>query len=1025
MSIRKKTLYDEQGFPIRDNKGKPIDAIWDEDNENLESAGNKITTTTTSIETVTGGGSTTITRVEPKNDPFGIQNVEQTTTRQDGANLTIVTTGNADGTVTTNLISGVRDEPNAGGGLDEGLGVINKENNPALTKPKIIEKVEAIGTDTELTDQFNAGTEIMEDFDIADEMDVVDKIVKAQKTPLKKVKSEAKQEPQKSSKDNRIQIPNFLHNLSSYTYNFELYLMTAEDYNGFADDPTYSIENQPGRLLIKSAGGNYKNRNPYFLLDYYMDDLEIDTVIGPGSGGTTNTGLTFKITEPYGMTLLNSFVMAANYFGSYKYIDQPYLLKVFITGYDSTGKHIGTTGLGQRTRYIPIRFTDFKFGVTEQGTVYNVEAVPYNSMGNLQTTATVPIDIQIPAKTVSDFFNVALTTTTTTTEMRQTGGPPNLQRNVAVPVVEKQLEKGLTGYLNKLEDEHVKQKLKGVPDIYAFEIDEDIANSKITVQQAIDLSKTKGEQDANKKASAQFLDNFVFDEATKTYTIRAGTNIVKVIHSILRSSEYMINQVVSADLKKSKESSEEYEENQEKPIDFYRVVPKIKLGPFDKIRNCYARLITYVIKKYEMTGKDYENLGKKRVDFIAKNYDYFYTGKNTDILSFDIDFNAAYFQTYTYNKMKKAGQFPTPQAETNLEEAIHEGQTAKSGNNPITKWTPYIRTVVTQTGTDKGVNDPQADHKSMTIDNFMQDVFDQGADLLEMNMRIVGDMSYIQSKDIRSVALNDPHDYYLPDGSLNTDKEWHIFVRFRNPTDVNASTGLMAGFNVNEDGVTDVNTPSINGQYRIVEVTSNFSNGQFTQNLKCLRERNQELNTLKKSDDKKDVERNDSKKDAKTTQKPPYQDRIMRLAESKNIQTGFPLSTGGAYANDAQGTAMSGSGGFSNDAQAVSTSGGGGYGNDAQATATSGSGGFSDDTVRKGTHPDAYDNYEDAIQRMVPKPPQNFPPIPGNPEIAQKLGQAKEAIGENFGPIPRPSNIKRPAKINAVGGGVDIKSAFR
>ena len=462
----------------------------------------------------------------------------------------------------------------------------------------------------------------------------------------------------------------------------------------------------------------------------------------------------------------------------------------------------------------------------------------------------------------------------------------------------------------------------------------------------------------------------------------------------------MINQVVSADLKQQKGATEEYEENQEKPIDFYRIVPKVKLGPFDKIRNSYAKFITFVIKKFEMTGKDYENLGKKRVDFIAKNYDYFYTGKNTDIISFDIDFNAAYFQTYTYNKMKKAGQFPTPLAETNLESAIHEGQTAKSGNSPITKWTPYVRTVVTQTGTDKGVNDPQADHKSMTIDNFMQDVFDQGTDLLAMNMRIIGDMSFIQSKDIRSVALNDPYDYYLPDGSLNTDKEWHIFVKFRNPTDVNATTGLMEGFNINEDGITDVNTPSINGQYRVIKVTSNFSNGQFTQNLECLRERNQELNTLKKSDDKKDVERKDSEKET-----------------SKN-------KTGSAYSNDAQGTATSGSGGFSNDAQSVATSGGGGYANDAQSIATSGSGGFSDDTLTKGTHPDAYDNYQDAIQRL-PKAPNNFPPIPGNPEIAEKLGQAKEAIGENFGPLPRPKSIKRPAKINAVGGGVDIKSAFR
>ena len=139
----------------------------------------------------------------------------------------------------------------------------------------------------------------------------------------------------------------------------------------------------------------------------------------------------------------------------------------------------------------------------------------------------------------------------------------------------------------------------------------------------------------------------------------------------------------------------------------------------------------------------------------------------------------------------------------------------------------------------------------MTVDNFMQEVFDQGTDLLHMNMRIIGDMSYIQSKDMRSVATGIQEDYYLPDGSLNTDKEWHIFVKFRNPVDLNASTGLMKGFNVNVDGVTDINTPSISGQYRIIKVTSNFSGGQFTQNLETIRERNQELNTLKEKDKKK------------------------------------------------------------------------------------------------------------------------------------------------------------------------------
>lgn len=679
--------------------------------------------------------------------------------------------------------------------------------------------------------------------------------VKAENTSLGSEKSGQTTAPTKE----RVAIPNLLHGMSSYTYNMALYLLTADDYNNFANDPDYSIETQPERLLIKTGGGDYANRNPYFNLDYFIDDLEIDSVISPGgyNKGSINTNVTFKIREPYGMTLLNSFVMAANHFGCFNYIDQPYLLKVWMTGYDHRGQYIGTKNLGQRTRYIPLRLTDFKFGVTEAGTTYDVTAVPFNSMGLLSTKNKVPTDVQIEAKTVDDIFNVAVKIDQQT-GVRQVGPP-----NVNEPIIEKVTEKGLTGYLNKLEDEHVKKKLKGVPDIYAFAIDPEIAKSKINIQEAIDLSKTKNDKDPSKQAQSQFLSNFVFDETTKTYSIRAGTSITDVIHSIMRTTEYMTNQVISADLKKSSEATEEYEETEDQPVKFYRIVPEIKLGPFDKIRNQYAKFITYYIKPYEMTGKDFENLGKKPVEFIAKHYDYFYTGKNTDILSFDIQFNAAYFQTYTYNKMKKAGSIPTSMAETNIE-SLHEGQTAKSGNDPITKWTPYIREVITQTKTSKDINDPQSDHKSMAIDNFMQEVFDQGADLLSMNMRIIGDMSYLQSKDMRSIALNQKEDFYLPDGSLNTDKEWHIFVRFRNPTDVDARTGLMKGFNINVDGNADINTPSINGQYKIIKVTSNFSGGQFTQNLECIRERNQELNILKEADKKKAVNERDNK-DAENT----------------------------------------------------------------------------------------------------------------------------------------------------------------
>lgn len=791
-----------------------------------------------------------------------------------------------------NEISGVANELNLGDGLPK-LGefpqiVAGDTVFPIDDTTKSINAaVQGIGLETNaFMDSF--GTKVNLDDEQLAEL-AKEFTIKAKSTSINnnQVKPAAPEE-----KTNFAEKKNILHGLASYTYNFELYILTYDDYNNFVNDPKFTIESSPGRLLIKSGGGNYGMRNPFFINDFYMDDLEVDSVISPGgqNKGAVNTGLSFKITEPYGMTLLNSLVLAANHFGSYNYIEQPYLLKVFVTGYDSFGKPVGSrNSIGQRTRYIPIRFTDFKFGVTEQGTTYDVTAVPYNSMGVQSTATTIPVDIQIEAKTVHDFFNVALRVDNG--DMRP-NGPPN---QPMIPV--KQLEKGLVGYLNKLEDDHVEAKLKGVPDIYSFEIDPDIANSKIVTQEAVDLAKTANTNDPGKVAQQRFSENFIFDETTKTYSIRAGTSIIQTIHSILRSSEYMTDQVISADLKKQKDSGVEgYEDVDDKPIDFYRIVPRITLGPFDKIRNQYAKFITFVIKKYQMHGKDFENLGQKPVEYISKYYDYFFTGNNQDILSFDIDFNAAYFQTYTYNQMEKAGSLATPLAQTKLNEAIHEGQTAKAGNDPIAKWTPYVRNVVTQTATSNDINDPSASHKSVTIDNFMQNVFDTGADLLQMNMRIVGDMSYIQTKDFRSVLVQDNLDYRLPDGSLNTDKEWHIYIKFRNPTDLDASTGLMKGFNVDETGKTSVNTPSISGEYKVIKVTSNFSNGQFTQNLECVRERKQPLNTIDKKE-KTSTERKE------TTL---YQDAIMVLGKA----TKKPVNITGDTITSAQRSALSSMGDY-------------------------------------------------------------------------------------------------------------------
>ena len=58
----------------------------------------------------------------------------------------------------------------------------------------------------------------------------------------------------------------------------------------------------------------------------------------------------------------------------------------------------------------------------------------------------------------------------------------------------------------------------------------------------------------------------------------------------------------------------------------------------------------------------------------------------------------------------------------------------------------------------------------------------------------------------------------------------------------------MKGFDINVGGEVDVNAPTIDGYYRLTEVRSTFNNGQFTQDIKGVRERIQALSYAKTSD---------------------------------------------------------------------------------------------------------------------------------------------------------------------------------
>jgi hypothetical protein len=116
----------------------------------------------------------------------------------------------------------------------------------------------------------------------------------------------------------------------------------------------------------------------------------------------------------------------------------------------------------------------------------------------------------------------------------------------------------------------------------------------------------------------------------------------------------------------------------------------------------------------------------------------------------------------------------------------------------------------------------------------MEKIFDNGVDLLSLNIEIVGDPDWI-SQDNMLYGTKAGNSSQLSDHSINFSKEQYFDFFFFSPaTDYNENSGLFGS---------DGDYADFSGRYRVISVKSKFSGGKFTQQLKNVRLRNQTAST--------------------------------------------------------------------------------------------------------------------------------------------------------------------------------------
>lgn len=223
--------------------------------------------------------------------------------------------------------------------------------------------------------------------------------------------------------------PNILDRYASYTYSVSWYLLTPDQYNAML---TTQKKNIAGWQLLMQSGGAptqantsdaVAGRNQYFSLDYYLDDLEIETLIPLKGTGMCHgaSKLRFKVTEPNGITLLNNLYRAVtnlykqeNVSKDPNYVMAQYCLVIRFYGYDANGNLIQAGNQGQGTatstdpravveKFYPFVITNIKFRIAKSAIEYMVDGLPIGHFYNFGTDrASIPFNFSLLGQTVED-----------------------------------------------------------------------------------------------------------------------------------------------------------------------------------------------------------------------------------------------------------------------------------------------------------------------------------------------------------------------------------------------------------------------------------------------------------------------------------------------------------------------------------------------------------------------------------------------------------------------------------------------
>lgn len=630
---------------------------------------------------------------------------------------------------------------------------------------------------------------------------------------------------------------NILNKYRSVTYNFTL---AGLDSNSVKDTSQYetSIRN----LTIFRSGGkgaegivpfNSKaaelvdsfNKNSPGRFDLYMDNIQIENLLtfSDDTSVSMPTKITFDVFEPFSingfMEALQTVAVGAGYSD---YVQASYILKIEFVGYpdDVEVEQSVPEIIPNSSRYIVIRFKSVGVEITERGTMYKCEAIPFHEIGFGQSNTLVR-PVSMTGSSVKQVLK-------------------NLMDNINEQVIESNKAKKDQSKANKSDRYEIKfQDWNETTGKFVDNEESDIAKSKISELSLKDNKVFKfvnigDESKLKDQTSVKYTPTT--DETKPIVQFSQGQRIHECIAAVIRDSDYLRNIL--------KTIGEAGNPDDYGMVKYFMIrVEVTNQGVFDEETRKPYQTYTYVISPYRVhytriPGFAAQTIDDKKLAKVSmREYNYIYTGQNVDVLNFRLDFNTLFFEAIPYamgnNDFSGAKNAAGKDGASQIKQNGTSQETLQKREIPSAP----AKTVESGVHGNSGPNSGQIqdDPYYIMARNMHDSIVNSKASMLTGEMTILGDPVFLVTGGIgnESQTAQTPSDS-SKGKQTDTGEAFHLYgevlvtINFRNPIDISKL----------EDGGLVYFEPkkvSFSGIYRVNGITNNFKNGIFTQILKIMR----------------------------------------------------------------------------------------------------------------------------------------------------------------------------------------------